>query len=171
LVCLSRCRRKGEFPKRENFHGNFHGSVIIVEAVHGRAGAFAVDCIRAKRRRIGRWFHRRRFERNVRGDGFVDAGVGGGAAADPGASLGVKGAGTSGTDASNAARGGNPATPGTNALGTANSSGEPSGTVGMAGGNGAGGTSAGAGLGTGDPMVDSQDRAVDKKIKSICKGC
>jgi hypothetical protein len=41
----------------------------------------------------------------------------------------------------------------------------------MAGGNGAGGTSAGAGLGTGDPMVDSQDRAVDKKIKSICKGC
>jgi hypothetical protein len=39
------------------------------------------------------------------------------------------------------------------------------------------GTGGGAGLGpsmrgsSGDRAVDAQDRAVDSKIKSICKGC
>jgi hypothetical protein len=83
--------------------------------------------------------------------------------------LGVKGANGSSTDASNAARGGSPATPGTNALGTANSSGLPGGTVGRASGGGA--DTGPSPTGTGDVAVDAQDHAVDKKIKSICKGC
>jgi hypothetical protein len=61
-------------------------------------------------------------------------------------------------------------TPGTNSAGTANSSGSV-------------GTNTGAGLGngdtaamdgsprTGDAKVDAQDKAVDRKVKSICKGC
>lgn len=56
--------------------------------------------------------------------------------------------------------------PGTNSAGTAIPSGratgtEPSGTV---------GTSNGA-LGTGDPAVDKEERELDRKMKSICKGC
>jgi hypothetical protein len=79
-------------------------------------------------------------------------------------------------------------TPGTNAAGTANSSGPSSGntaapqgstTVGTAG-NRAGGTSSGKIDGTvtsggpdrpGDAEVRAEDAKVDQKIKSICKGC
>ena len=50
------------------------------------------------------------------------------------------------------------AAPGTNSLGTAQSS----------GGGGPGGSAA---TGTGNPATDAQDKAVDKKVKSICKGC
>jgi hypothetical protein len=29
----------------------------------------------------------------------------------------------------------------------------------------------GAATGTGDPVVDKQDKKVDQKLKGICKGC
>ena len=57
---------------------------------------------------------------------------------------------------------------GTNSAGTANSSGG----VGMGTGAGAGGAPSVDGKPTtGDANVDAQDRAVDRKVKSICKGC
>ena len=56
---------------------------------------------------------------------------------------------------------------GTNSAGTANSSGGA-----MTTGAGAGGAPSPDGKPTtGDPRVDAQDRAVDRKVKSICKGC
>ncbi len=48
--------------------------------------------------------------------------------------------------------------PGTNSAGTAVPSGG-SGTVGT------------APLGTGDPKIDQSEKDVDRKVKSICKGC
>jgi hypothetical protein len=59
---------------------------------------------------------------------------------------------------------------GTNSAGTANASG---------GRGGAGITTGASGTGqsidgkptTGDSQIDAQDRAVDRKVKSICKGC
>jgi hypothetical protein len=69
----------------------------------------------------------------------------GGTAGSPGAASG----GTLGTSA---------AAPGTNALGTAAPSG---GTVGRGR----------AATGTGNALTDKEDRAVDRKIKSICRGC
>ena len=87
-----------------------------------------------------------------------------------GSPAGTNAAGTDPNGTANAARGGNPPTPGTNALGTANSSGSAGGgqTSGQAG---AGGTSLTGPSSTGDVAVDEQNRAADKKIKSICKGC
>lgn len=67
----------------------------------------------------------------------------GGSAGSPGAASG----GALGTSAG---------APGTNSAGTA----APSGS-----GSGYGAT------GTGDPAVDKQDKELDRKIKSICKGC
>ena len=61
---------------------------------------------------------------------------------------------------------------GTNSAGTANSSGSPQTT-----GSPAGRASAGTGRrpdgapSTGNAKVDAQDRAVERKVKSICKGC
>jgi len=68
--------------------------------------------------------------------------------------------GTSGVSpgaASGGALGTSAGAPGTNSLGTA----APSGSR----------TTGAAATGTGDPQVDKQDKDVDKKIKSICKGC
>ena len=59
--------------------------------------------------------------------------------------------------ASGGALGSSAGAPGTNSLGTA----APSGS----------GTTGAAATSTGDPQVDRQDRDVDKKVKSICKGC
>jgi len=56
-----------------------------------------------------------------------------------------------------ASRGG--ATPGTNSLGTALSSG------------GAGDRMKGPALGTGNPAVDREDKRVAKIVGSICRGC
>ncbi|EGP07455.1 hypothetical protein CSIRO_2907 [Bradyrhizobiaceae bacterium SG-6C] len=71
-------------------------------------------------------------------------GTGGSSGGSPGAASG----GALGTSAG---------APGTNSLGTA----APSGS----------GTTGAAATGTGDPQVDKQDKNVDRKIKSICKGC
>jgi hypothetical protein len=61
--------------------------------------------------------------------------------------------------------------PGTNSLGTANSSGSSM-TTGSAGGRAAGGGTAATGPQTsGDVAVGKEDKAIDKKIKSICRGC
>jgi hypothetical protein len=53
----------------------------------------------------------------------------------------------------------NPASPGTNSLGTALS------------GGGAGGAQKGPELGTGNPAVDREDARVAKMVGSICRGC
>lgn len=53
----------------------------------------------------------------------------------------------------------NPATPGTNSLGTALS------------GGGAGSRMKGPELGTGNPAVDREDARVAKTVQSICRGC
>jgi hypothetical protein len=53
----------------------------------------------------------------------------------------------------------NPATPGTNSLGTALS------------GGGAGSRTKGPELGTGNPAVDREDARVAKTVQSICRGC
>jgi len=73
-----------------------------------------------------------------------------------------------------------PTTPGTNSLGTAQSSGLPSGagsTVGAAG-NRAGasggrldGTSEKGPTMQGDAEINAENTQIDKKVKSICKGC
>jgi hypothetical protein len=59
-----------------------------------------------------------------------------------------------------------PGTPGTNSSGTALPSGTTTGQS-----YGAAKTPSDGALGTGDPEVDRQDRELDRKIKSICKGC
>jgi hypothetical protein len=72
--------------------------------------------------------------------------------------------------AGNAPKVASPPSPGTNSAGTANSSGVTSGgtaTTGM----GSGAASMTDTPRTGNADVDAQDRAVDRKIKSICKGC
>jgi hypothetical protein len=60
---------------------------------------------------------------------------------------------------------------GTNSAGTANSSGGRGATGITTGASGTGQSSFDGKPVTGDPQVDAQDRAVDKKVKSICKGC
>jgi hypothetical protein len=60
---------------------------------------------------------------------------------------------------------------GTNSAGTANSSGGRGATGITTGASGTGQSSLDGKPVTGDPQVDAQDRAVDKKVKSICKGC
>ncbi len=83
----------------------------------------------------------------VAGAAFAQSGGSGagGTAGSPGAASG----GTLGTSA---------AAPGTNSLGTAAPSG---GTVGRGR----------AATGTGNTRTDREDKAIDRKIKSICKGC
>jgi hypothetical protein len=56
--------------------------------------------------------------------------------------------------------GASPTAPGTNSAGTALSS---------SGGSGA--AIKGPALGTGDPAVDREDKAVGRMVKSICRGC
>ena len=72
--------------------------------------------------------------------------------AQTGGSGGAAGGGTAG-----GALGTTSASPGTNSAGTAvPSGGAPRGA---------------SATGTGDPLVEKQDKKVDRKIKSICKGC
>jgi hypothetical protein len=59
---------------------------------------------------------------------------------------------------------------GTNSAGTANSSGGRAPT-GMGSGVGANVQSYDGKPSTGNELVDQQDRAVDRKVKNICKGC
>ena len=67
-------------------------------------------------------------------------------------------AASGGGTASGGSLGSSAASPGTNSAGTA----APS---------GGGATGGSVATGTGDPMTDKQGKQVDKKIKSICKGC
>jgi hypothetical protein len=60
---------------------------------------------------------------------------------------------------------------GTNSAGTANASGGRAATGITAGASGTGQASPDGKPATGDAAVDAQDRAVDRKVKSICKGC
>jgi hypothetical protein len=60
---------------------------------------------------------------------------------------------------------------GTNGLGTANSSGSSM-TIGLAGGGAVGSGTAATGPQTdSDVAIDKEDKAIDHKLKSICKGC
>jgi hypothetical protein len=67
-----------------------------------------------------------------------------------------------------------PPAPGTNSAGTANSSGSPgragSTTTGSAGST-PGGTAATGPNAKGNIDITPEDKAVDRKVKSICKGC
>jgi hypothetical protein len=60
---------------------------------------------------------------------------------------------------------------GTNSAGTANASGGRAGTGITTGASGTGQSSTDGKPMTGDAAVDAQDRVVDRKVKSICKGC
>ena len=87
---------------------------------------------------------------------------GGGAAGglSPGSGTGLGGSlGSRSSSATGGASGTNPATPGTNSLGTTLSSG------------GAGGGMKGPPLGTGNPSVDREDKQVAKIVNSVCRGC
>ena len=77
----------------------------------------------------------------------------------PAFSLG-SGMGSHQSSASGGVFGSNAATPGTNSLGTAMSS----------GGHG-GARQKGALLGTGNPALDREDKRVRKIVRSICRGC
>lgn len=70
----------------------------------------------------------------------------------------TSGTGSSPGGASGGALGSSAGAPGTNSLGTA----APSGGRGGLGGSA---------LGAGDPKVDREKKRVDRKIKSICRGC
>jgi hypothetical protein len=68
-----------------------------------------------------------------------------------------------------------PPAPGTNNAGTANSSGSSgttasSTTTGSAAGSGVGGTAA-TGPQQGDVAIDHENKKLDQKLKSICRGC
>ena len=71
---------------------------------------------------------------------------------------GTGGGAASGGAASGGALGSSAAAPGTNSAGTAAPSGRSA-------------PGASAATGTGDPTIDKDAKQVDKKIKSICKGC
>lgn len=62
-------------------------------------------------------------------------------------------------------------TAGTNSAGTANAGGGRAATGITTGASGTGQASPDGKPTTGDAAVDAQDRAVDRKVKSICKGC
>jgi hypothetical protein len=66
-----------------------------------------------------------------------------------------------------------PPAPGTNNAGTANSSGSSgsSMTTGSAAGSGVGGTAATGPQAQGDVAIDHENKKLDQKLKSICRGC
>jgi len=81
------------------------------------------------------------------------------AVALPTAAFGRGGMGSHHASSTGGALGASSTTPGTNSLGTAQSSG------------GAGERMKGPPLGTGNPVVDREDKKVDRIVKSICRGC
>jgi hypothetical protein len=92
----------------------------------------------------------------------------------------IGGLNNSGNDPSgvgNSAKVAVPPGPGTNSAGTANSSGSSvnsgsSVTTGSAGSRtGIGGTAATGPQSSGDAAIDAEDKAIDRKLKSICRGC
>jgi hypothetical protein len=93
----------------------------------------------------------------------------------PAAPGGLNNAGEDPSGAANASRRASPTTPGTNAAGTAQSSG--SGVNTGSGVTTGSGRSAGSGTGmtgpqrSGDAAINEENKEVDRKIKSICRGC
>jgi hypothetical protein len=90
---------------------------------------------------------------------------------------GLNNSGNDPSGAGNSSKVASPPAPGTNSAGTANSSGSPS-TSGSSGsstttGSAArpGGTSAAGPQTNGDPAIDAEDKQINRKLKSICKGC
>jgi hypothetical protein len=98
----------------------------------------------------------------------------------PGNVGGLNNSGNDPSGAGNSAKIASPHAPGTNSAGTANSSGSSnsSGSAVTTGSRTSGSASSAPG-GTavtgpntkGDAAVDAEEKAVDRKIKSICKGC
>lgn len=93
----------------------------------------------------------------------------------------VGGLNNSGNDPSGAGNSAKiPTAPGTNSAGTAHSSGSAASgsssagsgaTTGSTSTRAAGGTDAEGPNKSGDAAIDAEDKAVDRKLKSICKGC
>jgi hypothetical protein len=86
---------------------------------------------------------------------------------------GLNNSGNDPSGAGNSAKVASP--PGTNSAGTANSSGRP-GTVGSSTTTGSarsdtGGASATDPLTSDDAALNAEDKAIDRKLKSICRGC
>jgi hypothetical protein len=95
----------------------------------------------------------------------------------PANSGGLNNSGNDPSGAGNSAKVALPPSPGTNSAGTANSTGSSvntgsSMTTGSAGSRaGVGGTAATGPRTSGDAAIDAEDKAIDRKLKSICRGC
>jgi hypothetical protein len=88
---------------------------------------------------------------------------------------GLNNSGNDPSGAGNSAKIASPPPQGTNSAGTANSSGSSatarsSATTGSARSN-TGGVSVTGPSTSGDAAIDAEDKAVDRKLKSICRGC
>jgi hypothetical protein len=88
---------------------------------------------------------------------------------------GLNNSGNDPSGAGNSAKVVSPPPPGTNSAGTANSSGS-SATTGSSMTTGSartapGGTAATGPSQSGDVAVDAENKAIDRKLKSICRGC
>jgi hypothetical protein len=88
----------------------------------------------------------------------------------PAAPGGLNNAGEDPSGQANAVRRASPSAPGTNTAGTAQSSGSGV-TTGSARSTGSGGATVTGPQTSGDVEVDKENKEVDRKIKSICRGC
>jgi hypothetical protein len=87
---------------------------------------------------------------------------------------GLNNSGNDPSGAGNSAKIASPPAPGTNNAGTANSSGSATTAAARTSGSASsarGGTAATGPNAKGDVAIDPEDKAVDRKIRSICKGC
>jgi hypothetical protein len=85
---------------------------------------------------------------------------------------GLNNSGNDPSGAGNSAKVASPPPPGTNSAGTANSSGSSSTTTGSAGSRaGVGGTEATGPQTSGDAAIEQENKAIDRRLKSICRGC
>jgi hypothetical protein len=110
--------------------------------------------------------------------GSAGAGTAGvsGVPSGPANAGGLNNSGNDPSGAGNLGKVATPPAPGTNSAGTANSSGSSattgsSGTTGSTSTRAAGGTDATGPNKSGDVAIGAEDKAVDRKLKSICKGC
>jgi hypothetical protein len=110
--------------------------------------------------------------------GAAGAGTAGvsGVPAGPANAGGLNNSGNDPSGVGNSAKTASPPPPGTNSLGTANTSGSTatkgsSMTTGAAGGSRGDGTAATGPQTSGDIAIDKETKTIDRKINSICRGC
>jgi hypothetical protein len=107
--------------------------------------------------------------------GSAGAGTAGvsGVPSGPASAGGLNNSANDPSGAGNSVKVAQPPAPGTNNAGTANSSGSSgsSMTTGSAAGSGVGGTAATGPQAQGDVAIDHENKKLDQKLKSICRGC